>query len=74
MIDIRSGLTQSCACLCSVLLLLGSFCPVLVGLLSPIHLITYCIAELGKQKCVAFTFLGMESGEVHIAASLLSYS
>ena len=52
MVVIRSGSTKSCACLSvlSVLLLLGSFCPVLVGLPSSIHLTTYNIAELGKQN------------------------
>ena len=51
-LDIGSGSTQSYASLCSVLLLLGSFCHVLVGHLSLIHLTTYDIAELGKQTCL----------------------
>ena len=78
MVGIRSGSTKSCACLSvlSVLLLLGSFCPVLVGLPSSIHLTTYNIAELGNRtgRLWTFTFLGTKSGEVHIAASLLRYS
>lgn len=51
-VGIRSGLPQNGACLCSVLLLLRSFCLVLVGHPSPVHLTTYNIAELGKQTCL----------------------